>query len=109
MLCSCDGVVSECEVTGDLQVDPDVALKLSYRPSRSGVSKQTSKPLFGVNKKPGLVLAKGVLEYRLMQMDIYRLATHAEPVWRAWRMIGVLCVVLVCVEKFSRVQFRLSV
>ena len=63
MLCSCDGVVSECEVTGDLQVDPDVALKLSYRPSRSGVSKQTSKPLFGVNKKPGLVLAKGVLEY----------------------------------------------
>ena len=39
MQCSCDGGVSACEVTGDLQVDPDVVLKLPYRPARSGITK----------------------------------------------------------------------
>ena len=40
MQCSLDGDVSECELTGDLQVNQDVVLKLSDRPSRSGMTKQ---------------------------------------------------------------------
>ena len=40
MQCSWDGGVIECDLTGDLQVDQDVVLKLSYRPSRSGITKQ---------------------------------------------------------------------
>ena len=40
MQCSLDVDVSECDLTGDLQVDQDVVLKLSYRPSRSGITKQ---------------------------------------------------------------------
>ncbi len=41
MQCSLDGDVSECEVAGDLQIDQDVVLKVLYRPSRSGRTKQT--------------------------------------------------------------------
>ena len=40
----------------------------------------------------------------LMPVDIYRLAKHGEGVLRAWKMIGVLFVYLMGVEKFSRVK-----
>ena len=29
----------ECELTGDLQVDQDIVLKLLYRPSRPGITR----------------------------------------------------------------------
>ena len=45
MQCSCDGCESECEVSGDLQVDQGVVLKLSYRPSWSGITRQVCKVL----------------------------------------------------------------
>ena len=46
----------------------------------------------------------------LMPVDICRLAKHGEAVLRAWKMIGVLFVYLMGVEKFSRVMnLRLSV
>ena len=38
--CSCDVCVCECEVVRDLQDAQDVVLKLSYRSSRSGMTKQ---------------------------------------------------------------------
>ena len=45
----------------------------------------------------------------LMLVDVYRLPKHGEGVLRAGRMIGVLLVFVMGVEKFSRVEFRLSV
>ena len=60
--CSLDVDVSECELTGDLQVDQGVVLKLSCRPSRSGITKQLYLGL-GVIYKLGAVLANKVLEY----------------------------------------------
>ena len=46
----------------------------------------------------------------LMPVDIYRLAKHGEVVLRAWKMIVVLFVYFMGVEKFSRVKnLRLSV
>ena len=40
----------------------------------------------------------------LMPVDVYRLAKHGEGVLRAWKMIGVLFVYFMGVEKFSRVK-----
>ena len=37
----------------------------------------------------------------LMPVDIYRLAKHGEGVLRAWKMIGVLFVYVMGVEKIS--------
>jgi hypothetical protein len=42
MKCSCAVCVCECELVRDHQGDQDVVLKLSYRPSRSGMTKQVS-------------------------------------------------------------------
>ena len=39
-----------------------------------------------------------------MPADIYRLAKHGKGVLRAWKMIGMLFVYFVGVEKFSRVK-----
>ena len=39
-----------------------------------------------------------------MPVDVYRLAKHGEGVLGAWKMIGVLFVYVMGVEKFSRVK-----
>ena len=45
----------------------------------------------------------------LMLVDVYLLAKHGEGVLRAWKMIGVLFVFLMGVEKFWGVKICLSV
>ena len=55
MQCSHDGGVSECELTGDLQVDQDVALKLSCQALKLRNYK-TGVLGHGVSEEQGAVL-----------------------------------------------------